>query len=375
MSDSSRATATSTANATAAEASAVPARAGRYAAIDIGTVTCRMLVADVDAAGKIAELTCEYAITNLGEGVDATGRLKPDAIARVVSTVKGFLAVRDSFITYDCPHIDTIAIATSASRDAENADEFVDALRQIGVELTVIPGEREAALSFAGASCDFAGEELMVVDIGGGSTEVVVGPAQGSPRWAHSFNIGCRRVTERFLAGDPPTESELTEARAWIREEMRELFSQAKAEAENAASESALSGECTKHGAGKASLEKRLRPTGSALASPAPFRLTAVAGTATTIVTVRDGITEYDSKLVHKQQVTRDQLDAQFASLSDMPLAARQQVPGLDPGRAPVIVAGLLIMQTVMDLAGMREFTVSETDILQGIVLAAATGE
>ena len=301
-----------------------------------------MLVADVDAAGKITELTCEYAITNLGEGVDATGRLKPEAIARVVSTVKGFLAVRDSFITDDCPHIDTIAIATSASRDAENADEFVDALRRIGVELTVIPGEREAALSFAGASCDFAGEELMVVDIGGGSTEVVVGPAQGSPRWAHSFNIGCRRVTERFLAGNPPTESELMEARAWIREEMRELFSQAKAEAENSA------------------------------ADFAPFRLTAVAGTATTIVTVRDGITEYDSKLVHKQQVTRAELDGQYDELRTMTTEARQQVPGLDPGRAPVIVAGLLIMQAVMDLAGVRAFTVSETDILHGIILDAA---
>jgi exopolyphosphatase / guanosine-5'-triphosphate,3'-diphosphate pyrophosphatase len=334
MSDSSRATAT--ASATAADVVAAPVRAGRYAAIDIGTVTCRMLVADVDASGKIIELTFEYAITNLGEGVDATGRLKPEAIARVVSTVKGFLAVRDSFITDDCPHIDTIAIATSASRDAENADEFVDALRQIGVELTVIPGEREAALSFAGASCDFAGEELMVVDIGGGSTEVVVGPAQGSPRRAHSFNIGCRRVTERFLAGDPPTESELMEAREWVVAEMRGLFAEAKEAAGGA------------------------------------FRLVAVAGTATTIVTVRDGITEYDSKLVHKQQVTRAELDGQYDELRTMTTEARQQVPGLDPGRAPVIVAGLLIMQAVMDLAGVRAFTVSETDILHGIILDAA---
>jgi exopolyphosphatase / guanosine-5'-triphosphate,3'-diphosphate pyrophosphatase len=311
-------------------------RPGRYAAIDIGTVTCRMLVADVDASGNLSELTCEYAITNLGEGVDATGRLKPEAISRVVETVKSFLAVRDSYLTPTCPRIETVAMATSASRDAENAADFQAALREIGVELTVIPGQREAELSFSGASCDFAGEDLMVIDIGGGSTEVVVGAAQGAPRWAHSFDIGCRRVTERFLAGDPPTEAELADAREWVAAEMRGLFAEAKEVA---------GGE---------------------------FRLVAVAGTATTIVTVRDGITEYDSKLVHKQQVTRAELDGQYDELKAMTTAVRQQVPGLDPGRAPVIVAGLLIMQAVMDLAGVRAFTVSETDILHGIILDAA---
>ncbi len=311
-------------------------RAGRYAAIDIGTVTCRMLVADVDEAGGIKELACEYAITNLGEGVDATGLLKPEAISRVVSTLRRFIAVRDALSTASHPVVATIAMATSASRDARNADSFVNALSELGVTLAVIPGEKEAALSFAGASCDFAGETLMVVDIGGGSTEVVVGKAAEKPCWAHSFNVGCRRVTERFICADPPAEAELEQARAWIRGEMEDGLCQARRSAET-------------------------------------YRLVAVAGTATTVVTVRDCIATYDSALVHKQHVTREQINRQFDMLRAIPLERRQEVIGLDPGRAPVIVAGLLIMQVVMDLAGVDAFAVSETDILHGMVLDAAS--
>lgn len=308
----------------------------RYAAIDIGTVTCRMLVADIDAQDSMTELDREYAITNLGEGVDATGVLKPEAIARVVSTVERYCAVRDSFASQEKPSITTVAVATSASRDAENAGEFAEQLAKTGVKLSVIPGQKEAALSFAGASCDFAGEDLMVVDIGGGSTEVVVGRAGGAPMWAHSFNIGCRRVTEKFIHSDPPAQAELDEARAWIREGMQAKFAEMKA-------------------------------TGFALQ-----RLVAVAGTATTVVAVRDNMAVYDSAKVHKSCVTRQELDEVFGQLATIPLEQRQRVIGLDPGRAPVITAGLLIMQVVLDLAGVDSFTVSETDILHGIILDAA---
>ena len=126
-------------------------RCGRYAAIDIGTVTCRMLVVDVGESG-LHELTREYAITNLGEGVDATGELKPEAMERVVRAIDGFLAVRDSLSTPDHPVIRTVAVATSAARDARNAADFAARLRERGIELSVIPGAREAALSFSGAS-------------------------------------------------------------------------------------------------------------------------------------------------------------------------------------------------------------------------------
>ena len=145
-------------------------QAGRYAAIDIGTVTCRMLVADVDEAGRLHELDREYTITNLGEGVDATGVLKPAAMQRVADAVARFLDVLRGFATPEHPAITTRAMATSAARDARNADEFEALMAGLGVTLSVIPGEREAALSFAGASCDFRGERLLVVDIGGGST-------------------------------------------------------------------------------------------------------------------------------------------------------------------------------------------------------------
>ena len=310
--------------------------AGRYAAIDIGTVTCRMLVADVDAAGAIHEVDREYAITNLGEGVDAAGVLAPAAISRTVETVRGYCAVRDRLAEQGAPIVKTVAVATSASRDAENSDEFVQRLAKLGVVLSVIPGSKEAGLSFSGASCDFPGQDLMVVDIGGGSTEMVVGRAGQAPAWAHSFDIGCRRVTEKFIRTDPPASDELDRAREWVSQQLARRLGEA----------------------GKAGIT--------------PERLVAVAGTATTMVAVRDQMRVYDSTKVHKALVTRQQLDRQYAELAAMPLEQRSQVVGLDPGRAPVIVAGLVIMQAVMDAVGVDGFTVSETDILHGIILDAA---
>ena len=310
-------------------------RCGRYAAIDIGTATCRMLVVDVGESG-FHELTREYAITNLGEGVDATGELKPEAMERVVRAIDGFLAVRDSLSTSDHPVIRTVAVATSAARDARNAADFAARLRERGIELSVIPGSREAALSFSGASIDFPGERLMVVDVGGGSTEVVMGTGGAEPSCAHSFNVGCRRVTEKFLASDPPALEELARARAWIREQMASWFADQAKEA--------------------ASLE----------------RVVAVAGTATTVVSIRERMETYDSSRVHKARVSRQNLLEVYERLAALPLSERIQVVGLDPKRAPVMVAGLLILLEVLDFAGIDAFTVSETDILHGITLAVS---
>lgn len=310
-------------------------RCGRYAAIDIGTVTCRMLVVDVGESG-LHELTREYAITNLGEGVDATGELKPEAMERVVRAIDGFLAVRDSLSTPDHPVVRTVAVATSAARDARNAADFAARLRERGIELSVIPGAREAALSFSGASIDFSGERLMVVDVGGGSTEVVMGVGGADPVCAHSFNVGCRRVTEKFLASDPPAPEELARARAWIHEKMASWFAEQSKEAAN--------------------LE----------------RVVAVAGTATTVVSIRDRMEAYDSSRVHKARVSRQELLEVYERLAALPLSARKKVVGLDPKRAPVMVAGLLILLEVLDFAGIDAFTVSETDILHGITLAVS---
>lgn len=309
---------------------------GRYAAIDIGTVTCRMLVADV-RAGRVVPVAKEYAITNLGEGVDATGVLLDAAMERVAETVDRYLHIRDEAGAAGVPVRKTLAMATSAARDAKNADMFAALLRERGLELAVIPGEKEAALSFRGASSEFAGETLLVVDVGGGSTELIVGAAGADPLAAHSFDIGCRRVTEHFLQGDPPVKAELDDARVWMRAQFEAWLA-------------AL-------------------PAGVAL-----DRMVAVAGTATTAVSIREAMEVYDSECVHGAVVTLDELRRITARLARLPLEQRAQVTGLDPGRAPVIVAGMVILEEVMRAAGVEAFTVSESDILQGIILEIAKG-
>lgn len=305
----------------------------RYAAIDIGTVTCRLLVADLAADGHLDILERGYAITNLGEGVDASGMLRPEAIQRVADQVARYRTRIDAWQEPGKPPIRVVATATSAARDARNSAEFVAKLAEYGVRPKVIPGSREAALTFLGAASDFPGETLLVADIGGGSTELVIGTAGHEPLLAHSFNIGCRRVTERFFRTDPPSAEEKAQADAWMRAQFGAFFRKA------------------------------------ADAGIAVQRFVAVAGTATTVVSVDKQMAEYDSDRVHKQVITRPALAAVTQKLANVPLAQRKQITGLDPDRAPVIVAGMLILQAVMDLSGQDEYTASESDILQGLIL------
>ncbi|MEG0324160.1 MAG: Ppx/GppA phosphatase family protein, partial [Raoultibacter sp.] len=304
----------------------------RYAAIDIGTVTCRLLIADADEGG-LEELRREVAITNLGEGVDASGLLKAEAMERVAVQMRRFQSVIAEYTTTEYPSVQVVALATSASRDAENSQEFIEMLDALGIHLSVIPGEREAALSFLGASSDFSGSDLLVVDIGGGSTEIIAGTGGQVPVFKHSFDVGCRRLTERFLLEDPPTTHELAEAKRWVTGVMEPQFTE-------------------------------LRDTGFE-----PQLMVAVAGTATSIVSIHDRMEIYDSTKVHKSVVTDAVLEEVYSQLSSVNLTERKQIVGLDPGRASVIVAGMLIIETVMELAHMKAFTVSETDILQGIIL------
>lgn len=308
---------------------------GRYGALDIGTVTCRLLVADVED-GRIIDVDKEYAITDLGVGVDATGRLSEAAIERVLACVDRYLEVLACYDTPEHPVRRLIAMATSASRDAANGPEFAARLAERGVTLAVIPGSREAQLTFLGASSDFPGENLLVVDIGGGSTEVVAGRFGEDPIASHSFNIGCRRVTERFFHDDPPTPDQMDAARQWIRETMAPYFE------------------------------------GLATAGFAIDRVVAVAGTATSVVSIREAMETYDSSRVHKAVVAAGELAAIEERLAAEPLEERRTTVGLDPKRAGVIVAGFVILEEVLALAGADAYTASESDILHGMIFEAA---
>ena len=308
---------------------------GRYGALDIGTVTCRLLVADVED-GRIIDVDKEYAITDLGVGVDATGRLSEAAIERVLACVDRYLEVLARYDTPEHPVRRLIAMATSASRDAANGPEFAARLAERGITLAVIPGSREAQLTFLGASSDFPGENLLVVDIGGGSTEVVAGRFGEDPIASHSFNIGCRRVTERFFHDDPPTAGQMDAARQWIRETMAPYFE------------------------------------GLATAGFAIDRVVAVAGTATSVVSIREAMETYDSSRVPKAVVAAGELAAIEERLAAEPLEERRTTVGLDPKRAGVIVAGFVILEEVLALAGADAYTASESDILHGMIFEAA---
>lgn len=307
----------------------------RFAAIDIGTVTCRLLVADV-SEGRLEEVFRDCAITNLGEGVAESGLLSPQAMMRVDVQMGRFMDAVRGLEEKDGIPVQVIAMATSASRDARNSGEFVELLSRRGIELAVIPGEKEASLSFKGASSAFFGEPLFVVDIGGGSTEVIAGIGGKDPVFKRSFDIGCRRVTETFMTSDPIAEEELGLARKLAADMMGGYF-------------------------------REIGESGFQAS-----RLVAVAGTATTVVSVRDAMDPYDSSRVHLSTVERAELDEVTARLASMPISERAQVVGLQAGRAPVIVAGMAILQAVLDLAGVDRFTVSESDILQGIIADAA---
>lgn len=230
------------------------------------------------------------------------------------------------------------AVATSASRDASNSAAFTELLARHGIDAEVVVGDAEARLAFAGATHAVSGEGLLVNDIGGGSTELVLGRRQdGDARAvaevlaASSLDVGSRRVTERFLACDPPAGKELAAAERWIRQELAPYF--------------------------------------AALPEPAQTSI-ALAGTATTLSAIRQGLAVYDPALVHGSVLAAREIRDLLDRLAALPLQRRAaEVVGLDPGRAPVIVAGTLILLTVLELAGLDSTLVSEHDILYGIVL------
>lgn len=318
----------------------------RRAVFDIGTVTTRMMVADCELEDSdsgsprtlsVHEVYRATEITELGEGILGTGRLKPEAIGRVASAIDGFsteLAELGLDLSGNDPDDSSVvAIATSAARDASNSQDLVDELRKRNIPLAVISGDKEAAYGFIGAASDFKGCGILVSDIGGGSTELTLGdaPEDGEPtiRLSHSFDVGCRRVTDMFLESDPPLDAEVEAARIWIEGQLSPFFDGGIEVGE----------------------------------------LIGVAGTVTSLVSMREAMEVYDPSRVHGSVVGISDVDDALEHLSSIPLDERRQVVGLEPKRAPVIVSGMLILQVLMRLAGADELVVSESDNLKGLML------
>ena len=310
----------------------------RVAAIDCGTNSLRLLVADVDpAAGSLADVDRRLELVRLGQGVDATGRLAPDALARTLRVLRSYAAIIEA-----AGASAVRMVATSATRDAANAGEFVAGVRGVlGVEPEVLSGEEEARLSFTGATAELAGRvaaPCLVTDIGGGSTEFVLGPAGGRPAHGVSVNVGCVRMTERRLHGDPPTDQEVTAA--------------------------------------VADIDAALDTVAAAMPVRAARTLIGLAGSVTTVAAIALGLPAYDAAAIHHARVPAADVRAVTRGLLGQTRAGRAAIGVMHPGRVDVIGGGALILDRLMRRFGFGEVLVSEHDILDGMAwsLAGAHG-
>ncbi|MDX3185276.1 Ppx/GppA phosphatase family protein [Streptomyces sp. NPDC047804] len=311
----------------------------RVAAVDCGTNSIRLLVADVDpATGYFTELDRRMRIVRLGQGVDRTGRLAPEALERTFDACRDYAAAIKELGAERIRFV-----ATSASRDAENSDTFVRGVQEIlGVEPEVVTGDLEAQLSFDGATKELVGADhlekpYLVVDIGGGSTEFVVGDDR--VRAARSVDIGCVRMTERHLVldgavVDPPTPDRIAAIRADV--------------------------------AAALDLVEETVPISSAAT------LVGLAGTVTTVAAMALGLEEYDSEAIHHSRVSVERVRELTERLLASNHEERAAIPAMHPGRVDVIASGALVLLAVMERAGAREVVVSEHDILDGIAWSAA---
>lgn len=304
----------------------------RVAAVDCGTNSIRLLVADLDGGRPPVDVLRRMEIVRLGQGVDATGRLAPDALARTRTVLEEYAALIGSLAARRVR-----MVATSATRDATNAGSFREmVLDTLGVPPEVVSGEEEARLSFAGAVCDLppgAEAPYLVVDIGGGSTEFVRGAAAG-PEAVRSVNVGCVRMTERHLRSDPPTAAEIATATADVERAVDEAVRE-------------VSGGTSR-------------------------TLVGLAGSVTTVTALALGLPAYDPVAVHHARVAYPAVAKLAADLLGMTRAQRLALPAMHPGRADVIGAGALILRIVMERVGASSVVASERDILDGLALSMA---
>lgn len=319
---------------------ASPTAANRVAAVDCGTNSIRLLIADVLPDGRLADVHREMRIVRLGQGVDATGSLAPEAIERTRVALADYAALmRDAGVGR------VRMVATSATRDAANREDFFGMARAElgsvvpGAEAEVITGDEEARLSFTGAIGELSSEAgpFVVVDLGGGSTELVFGDSDGV-KAAYSADIGCVRITERCLPGNPPTAEQVAAAREFATERLTEAF-------------------------------ERVPVDGA-------HTWVGVAGTMTTIAAVALDLPEYDSERVHLTSLTLDQVREVCDRLISMDHDQRAALGPIHPGRVDVIGGGGVITEVLAyelsRRAGISALVVSEHDILDGIALSIA---
>ena len=317
------------------------------AAIDIGTVTARLALAQVED-GRVIRMAKYTEIVNLGEGVDKTKRLLPEAIHRCVGYVSSYVdhARKEGAEAVVCT-------LTSAARDAENAPDLGMGLASLGLEPMIIPGEIEGALTFLGVSHDFANHRILVVDSGGGSTELVVGTLAGQAaaqvtgqqpggqqldiNFVESVDLGCRRLTERFnLSADHPSAEDIDGAHQMAAQMMSEAIGRAQQQ-------------CA-----------------------APELLVGVGGTATSLIAIRDRLDPYDPSKVHLNHISIDEVSQIEGLLASKTLKEREDITGLQAKRAPVMLAGTILLAELMKNSGFKHLVVSESDLLFGLVVTAA---
>ena len=322
------------------------------AAIDIGTVTARLALAQVED-GRVIRMAKYTEIVNLGEGVDTTKRLLPEAIRRCVGCVSSYVdhARKEGAEAVVCT-------LTSAARDAENAPDLGMGLASLGLEPMIIPGEIEGALTFLGVSHDFENHRILVADSGGGSTELVVGTLAGQPaaqgagqqlggqqsasqqldiNFVESVDLGCRRLTERFnLSSDHPSAEDIDGAHTMAAQMMSEAIERAQQQ-------------CA-----------------------APELLVGVGGTATSLIAIRDHLDPYDPSKVHLNHISIDEVSQIEGLLASKTLKEREDITGLQAKRAPVMLAGTILLAELMKNSGFKHLAVSESDLLFGLVITAA---
>lgn len=304
------------------------------AAIDIGTVTARLALAQVED-GRVIRMAKYTEIVNLGEGVDTTKRLLPEAIHRCVGCVSSYVDhAREKGAEV------VVCTLTSAARDAENAPDLGMGLASLGLEPMIIPGEIEGALTFLGVSHDFENHRILVADSGGGSTELVVGTLAGQQldiNFVESVDLGCRRLTERFnLSADHPSAEDIEGAHQMAAQMMSEAIGRAQQ------------------------------------LCAAPELLVGVGGTATSLIAIRDRLDPYDPSKVHLNHISIDEVTQIEELLASKTLKEREDITGLQAKRALVMLAGTILLAELMKNSGFKHLVVSESDLLFGLVVTAA---